>query len=39
MKILVKLPLTASGCYNANVRLFTYLNNKTLLTYVENIEL
>ena len=25
---LLKLPLTALGCYNTNVRLFTYLNNK-----------
>ena len=24
----LKLPLTALGCYNTNVRLFTYLNNK-----------
>ena len=37
--ISVTAPLTVSGCYNANVRLITYLNNKTLLTCVENITL
>ena len=35
----VKLALTVLECYKTNVRLLTYLNNETLLTCVENIEL
>ena len=34
----IKLPLTAFGCYDTNVRLFTYLNNK-LFSEVKIIEL
>ena len=33
----IKLLLTVLGCYDTNVRLFTYLNNK-LFSRVENIE-
>ena len=38
-QICIKLPLTVSGCYNTNVRFFTYLNNKNIITCFENIEL
>ena len=39
LRVSCKHVLTVSGCYNTYVKLFTFLNNKILLTCVENNEL